>query len=362
MGVEEEMFLVDPDSGRLRAVSDRAMHAHRANDRAGDLDQELFLQQIETATRPHDDVDSLLADLRETRRTALVAARDAGAAVMIAPLPVIGEDVAETTPKDRYQQMIGEFAEVGRRGLTCGMHVHVDVASDEEAVGAADRVRPWLPVLAALSVNSPFHRDGDTGHASWRSRIWDGWPSAGPVEPFGDPAGYRAAIRALIESGAALDEAMAYFDVRLAASYPTLEVRVADVCTDLRDAVLIAVVARAMVDTAAHEWSDGIPVEPWRIEMLRGARWRAARFGLAGELLDPTTRRPAPAAEVLGSMIAWTADSLAATGDSALVEAGVERLLGEGTGAQRQRRVAGPDEDLRRVVEDLRLRTEESCA
>ena len=96
-----------------------------------------------------------------------------------------------------------------------------------------DHLRPWLPVLSAISVNSPFNSGRDTGHASWRSQLWGGWPTAGPAEPFGDRAGYEAATQALMDSGAAMDKGMLYLDARPPSAYPTVEMRVADVCTDV---------------------------------------------------------------------------------------------------------------------------------
>jgi len=361
VGVEEEMLLVDPRTGRLRAVSDRAVRAHARADGGDGLDQELFLQQIESASSPQQQMGDLLADLRKTRRAALDAAKAAGAVAVAVPVPLLADEDTTVTPEPRYESMLEEFVEVGREAGVCGMHVHVDVDSDEEAVGVADRIRPWLAVLSALAVNSPYHRGIDTGYASWRSHVWDRWPTAGPVEPFGNVVGYRSAVRDLLASGAAIDVAMIYFDARLAASYPTLEIRVADVCTDLRDAVLVATLARAVVDTAARAWRADEPIEPWRVDLLRAARWRATRDGVSGQLLDPATRTLEPAATVLASMLAWAADSLAATGDTCLAHDGIERVLSGGTGAQRQRRVAGDGMDLRAVVDDLRIRTEESC-
>ncbi len=108
------------------------------------------------------------------------------------------------------------------------MHVHVDVADDGEGVKVIDGLRPWLPVLRAMSVNSPYWRGTDTGYASWRSQVWARWPTAGPSDLFQDPEGYRAATEALVRSGAALDLGMLYFDARLSQSYPTVEIRVFD--------------------------------------------------------------------------------------------------------------------------------------
>ena len=113
--------------------------------------------------------------------------------------------------------MVDTFGEIGRGGGTCGMHVHVAIESDEEGVGVIDRIAPWLPVLLAVSANSPFVDGRDSGYASWRAQMWARWPSAGPTEPFGSAQAYHEASRFLLEAGAARDQGMLYFDARLSA-------------------------------------------------------------------------------------------------------------------------------------------------
>jgi carboxylate-amine ligase len=250
--------------------------------------------------------------------------------------------------------MLDLYGAVGKRGPVCGMHVHVEVDGDDEGVRVLDRLQPWLPVLVALSANSPFDRGIDTSYASWREQVWDGWPSSGPVEPFGDAEGYHEAVRRLIGSEAIIDEAMVYFDVRLAVEHPTVEIRVADVCTDIDDALMVAALTRALVETSA---SADEPVPPWRVELLRAGRWLARRYGVAGSLLDPWTGKPRPAAEVVGLVLEEVDDALRAAGDRDFVQKVTERLLRDGGGAGRQRAAAGDDVDLDAVARDLLDRT-----
>lgn len=359
MGVEEEMFLVDPRTRRLAAASDRAVAAQRSPD---EVEQELFLQQLETQSDPQHDLADLLADLRAARRSAADAARSAGARLAVMPTPVVADGDGVLTPKDRYERMMSRFGRVGRQALVCGMHVHVDVSDGDEAVAVVDRLRPWLPLVLAMSTSSPFDLGIDTSYASWRAEVWESWPSAGAVEPFGDAAGYDSAVAAIVASGAALDEGMLYLDARPSRSFPTVEIRVADVCTDLADTVVVAAVARALVDTCASDWRDGAALAPWRVDLLQAARWRARRDGLGGSLLDPVSREVAPAGQVLQTLLGTIAPALDAHGDRRLVEDGIARLLDEGTGATRQRAVAGPDLDLDAVVDDVLERTEASLA
>ncbi|WP_370616992.1 carboxylate-amine ligase [Mumia qirimensis] len=354
IGLEEEMLLVDPKTGRTTALSERAMRRHSGD---AEIEHELFLEQIETMTEPHASLDDLAAELEEIRRQAVAAARSAGASLIASGTPPLPSGESHVTPKPRYERMVEEAGEIGRFAAVCGMHVHIDVDSDDEAVGVMDRIQPWLPILLAISANSPYADGRDTDYASWRSRSWTAWPTAGPVEPFGDADTYHRAVRELIASGAALDEGMVYFDARIARALPTIEIRVADVCTDRRDGILVAALVRALVETEARAWSDGRAVDPWRVELLRGSRWQAARHGVSERLFDPATRELRPAGEVLDRLVTHVGEALAAAGDAAYVREGIERLLSSGSGADHQRRV-GVDGDLVAVVADLARRTD----
>ncbi len=262
VGIEEEMFLVDPETCLVRPVSHHAIRADEMGaDEPEELEQELFLQQIEVNTEPTTDLAELRAHLVAGRERASKAAMAAGAAILAAPTALFAARVAEVpTPKPRYQQMFDLYGEVGRRGPVCGMHVHVEVTDDDEGVRILDRIQPWLPVLVALAANSPFSDGIDTRYACWREQVWDGWPSAGPVEAFGDAERYHETVRRLVETGAVIDEAMVYFDARLAEHYPTVEVRVTDVCTDIDDALIVAALTRALVETVSVRSGGGGPV------------------------------------------------------------------------------------------------------
>ncbi len=393
MGVEEELMLVDPETLGLRAVSHVALAAHLdglvaparsadaldgsdwsdgsdgsdgsdESDRESSLDQELFLQQLETGTEACLTTSELRRSLLSSRRAAAAAAAAASAALVAVGTPVlaIGED--QVTPKPRYQRIVQEFGQIGRQGSVCGTHVHVDVADDAEGVRVIDGLRPWLPVLRALSVNSPYWHGHDTGYASWRSQVWGRWPSAGPSDPFGDPEGYSAATDALIASGAALDAGMLYYDARLSRRYPTVEVRVFDAMTEPDDVLLLAMLTRALVTTVAEETSGGRrgASSPWRSEMLRAAHWRASRDGLSRDLLDPGTGGRRPARDVVGGLVAHVRAALEDSADLDEVTDSFERLLARGTGAARQRAAAERGGGLEPVVADLLTRFAASWA
>ena len=345
LGVEEEFLLVDPATGRPRALGQAVLAA------SGELTGELQQEQVETGTKPCHSLDELSAQVRAARATAATAAADAGAA--LAPLATSPLPVEPTvTPSRRYRRMTRRFGLTAAEELTCGCHVHVAIDSADEGVAVLDRVRPWLAPLLALSANSPFWAGEDSGYRSYRTQVWQRWPSAGPYAPFGSPAAYRAFVDATLATDTLLDEGMIYLDARLSRQHRTVEVRVADVCRDPDDAVLVAGLVRALVQTAADAAGRGVAPDPVRTEVLRLAAWRASRSDVDAELLDPRTWRPAPAAEVLDALVAHVTPALEEAGDLDRVREQLAVVLRRGTGARRQREVLARTGDLAAVVRD----------
>ncbi|MGW6742653.1 glutamate--cysteine ligase [Streptomyces sp. NPDC055025] len=358
VGVEEELLLVDAATWEPYAVSAAVLEAAgRAGGGDGGFQKELHGQQLEFATCPRTEMTELAAEIRERRAEAAEYAGKAGAAVAAlatSPLPF----ESAINPDDRYLWMEREFGPITRAQLTCGCHVHVSVESDEEGVAVLDRIRPWLSVLLALTGNSPFWRGQDSGYSSYRSRVWGRWPSAGPVEIFGSAAAYHDYVASMVATGVLRDPAMAYFDARLAERYPTVEVRVADVCLDASTTVLLAALVRGLVETAAREWRDRERPLPHRVGSLRLASWRAGRSGLEDRLVDPLTMRPAPAEAVVRSLLAHVRDALRDHGDLPLAEDGLGRLLRTGNGARVQRDVLRRTGSLHAMVAECVRRTQ----
>jgi carboxylate-amine ligase len=339
IGVEEEFLLVDA-RGIPQPVGEDVVAVARENDDAdgvdeaevGGIEHELQLEQAETGTPPCADPVELGAAVLDRRQALDAAAIERGsrlAALGTSPLPVS----PTVTPDRRYERMMREYSITAQEQLTCGLHVHVDIASRAEGVGVLGGISPWLPVVVALGVNSPFWQGEDTGYNSYRRMLWDRWPGSGATEPFADEAEYDAAVEAMVRSGVLLDAGMVYFDARLSARYPTVEVRAADVQPEAADAVLLAVLVRALVDTAAAEPRSARP----RVELLRGAAWRAARSGLTGDLVDVENGTAVPALDLVERLVDHVTPALRANGDLDLVETSLERLVSRGTGADLQR-------------------------
>jgi glutamate---cysteine ligase / carboxylate-amine ligase len=353
-GVEEELLLVDPATGEAVPMAGDLLSLYVRPMDSGTgpvLTAEFQQEMIEVVTPPHSTMAALEADIIAGRAVADRAARDVGvrvAALGTSPLPTDPHPVQLR----RFVAMTEEYGLTAREQLTCGCHIHVAVESAEEGVAVLDRIRVWLPVLIALSANSPFWHGEDTGYASYRSQVWNRWPSAGPLEILGSPEAYHQLVHDMVSTGVAMDEGMIYFDARLSRHYPTVEFRVADVCLRPGNTVLLAGIARGLVETAAREWRQGVEPPAVPSALLRLAGWKAGRWGLRGELLDPLTSRPTAALAVVNSLLNHIREALENAGDLPRVEELVDHLLHAGTGAVRQLEVLHRTGDLEEVVAD----------
>ncbi|MEU0742201.1 glutamate--cysteine ligase [Streptomyces sp. NPDC006134] len=343
IGAEEEFHVLDVGSGRLvpraRAVLDRV---HRPG-----FTTELQQSVVERNSGVHDTLDGLYADLSGARRRLDAAASSLGLAVAAAgTVPLARVSPREVTADPRYRHMADEYRKVADEQLICSAQVHVDVPDRDTAVRAMCLVSPWLPPLLALSASSPFWLGADTGYASWRTMLWQRWPTAGPAGCHASAEEYDAAVEGLIASGVISDAGMVYHDVRPSAHQRTLELRICDACPRVETVVLVAGLFRALVRDACERLADGGgPGCDGHHDWLRAATWRAARSGLEGTLVDPRTRRAAPAAEVLRRMRDRLRPALEASGDWETVHTLLEQALSTGSSAHRLRRAAA-EEDL----------------
>lgn len=353
-GIEEEFLLVDPATGQPEPVAELALRQgaqRHASDLAPALTLEVQQEQIEAVGPVCTTLEELEASVRRGRAMADEAARSVGVrAAALATSPLWANP--SMVPLPRFQLMADRFGLTFKEQLTCGFHVHVGVASGEEGVAVLDRIRVWLPVLLALSANSPFWQGRDSGYASFRYQAWNRWPTAGPSELFGSERGYRRHIRSLLTTGVLVDEGMVYFDARLSRSHPTVEVRIADVCLDPAHAAAIAAMVRALVEQAALDWRAGIRAPRVSAAQLRLAGWQASVSGVEGQLLHPVLNVPCPAADAVEALLTHLRPVLAGSGDEGSVSRELARILTFGTGSRRQRETLAGSNSLAAVVAD----------
>ncbi|MFP3464642.1 glutamate--cysteine ligase [Leifsonia sp. SIMBA_070] len=350
-GVEEELLLVD-DDGRTAPVAESVLGGAEQRDAGGpQLAREIQQEMIEVISRPHETSARLLEEVFAGRaRAEAEAARFGAHAVALAASPLPSRPHPSETA--RYLGFMERYGRTARTSLTCGLHVHVSVDSPEEGVGVLDRIRTWLPLLVALSANSAVVDGEDTGYESFRFEAWNRWPGSGPTEVFGSVDAYREFEEGLLSTGVIVDQGMLYLDARLSRTHPTVEVRVADVCQDPGDAVTIAAVVRALVETAAREWQAGLKPCDVPATLIRLASWKAALCGVGAELLHPVRMRPVPAREAVRELFLHIADSADDAGDGEVVRSGLSTILARRTGSTMQRRAFARSGDPGDVVRE----------
>jgi carboxylate-amine ligase len=358
VGVEEEFLLVAPLTGEPAALNAKVAEAAAA--RGVELELELTSCQVETTSDVATSSDDLRRDLTRLRRAAADAAQATGARLLAVALPPTLPHDFPITDKPRYRRIAERFGMIAHEQGISGCHVHVAVEDRELAIEVSNGLRPWLPLLLALTANSAVYRNADTGHASWRSVLWGRWPSAGPPPHFHSAAEYDATVRMMIETGAMLDDGMVYWDVRPSAHFPTIEVRVADVPATVAETVLFATLVRALVMTVIGDAERGVAAPPLSAHALRAAYWKAARYGLEGELIDLTdghALRPAPV--LLDALVDRVKPALTTLGDYDMVRRESERVVAVGNGAARQRRAWRRRRDVSDVVDAVAAATVE---
>ena len=296
-----------------------------------------------------------LAEVGASLRSMREALRDAGEPLGIAPAAVATHPfsswrhVAVDTDAERYEQMADRFRLLAREHVICGCHVHIGVEDPDERVAVLRAARAWMPTLLALSTNSPYWQDEDSGYASYRTVVWTRWPTAGMPPAVDSPAELSALVEDLVAADAIEDETHLYWWVRPSLRHPTVEFRVCDTFLFVDDAVAVAGLIRALCWTALHEPEALGPVP--HDEVLRSAMWRAARYGLRRELVDCWQGRPRPAQDVVLDLVDAARPGLDHFNDSAVVEGLIGRLLDRGTGASAQRLTRAEEESGRGVVD-----------
>lgn len=348
-GVEEEFLLADPGTGRTVPAAAEVLKAAEEEPPAADgaaVHAELLQTQVEAATAPCATLDELAHQLTGGRERLAAAARGCGVWLVPSATSVLGGEAA-TTDGDRFTDIATRYAEVVRDYQACGCHVHVAVPDLETAVAVVNHLRPWLPTLLALSVNSPFHHGRDTGYGSWRMVEQSRFPGSGVPPWFRDADDYTERVARLVDCGVLADAAMTFWLVRPSPNWPTVEFRVADTAVDVSAALLQAALSRALVTTALTDLSLGREA-PWLDEqVLAAAVWSAARYGLGGAAVHPVRECRVPATELLDELIVRVAPALAEAGDLAATRELFAGVLRGGTGAERQRAAGEPYDVVR---------------
>jgi carboxylate-amine ligase len=362
IGVEEEYQIIDPTTRELRSRVERIIPA--AEEAVGDqVQRELYLSQIEIGTPICSTLGEVRAELARLRGEVIEAAnRDGSRIVAAGTHPFSSWEDQTLTPKARYIGIAQDYQQLAREHLIFGCHVHVGLRDREAAIEVMNRVRPWLAPLLALAANSPFWLGLDTGYSSFRTEIWRRWPMAGTPYLFDSRSEFDALVETLVATESITDGTKIYWDVRPSARFETLEFRVTDVCATVDEAVMVAGLVRALTMTCYEQARRGEDYLRARPELLRAAKWRAARYGLDADLIDVRGQQSLPAREVIESLLDFVRPALEEAGAWTEVSGIVAETLERGTGASRQRAVLAAAGRLEDVVDMLVAETAKGAA
>ncbi len=369
LGIEEEFFLVDPESRDLLVdphqgifeTCEKECGPHR-------VVREFLRSQIETNTRVCGSVAEVRTALGETRRIVIEAAQRHGAAVMAASIhPFASWRMQAATPRERYTQFVTTFQEAVRRFVVGGMHIHAGFGDPDSRIRVMTALRRYLPLLHALSTSSPFNAGHETGFKSYRLNLVGNLPRTSIPGPLRSRAEYDGLVDDYRRMNFIEDGSELWWDIRPSHAYPTVEMRICDICTRLDDAVCIAALYASLIRWLQRQDREGaLPIEP-PTELIAEDRWIAQRYGVLAFFGDRAHGgRRVDIYDYTANLIEELASDARALGCEAELHYALT-IIREGTGADQQvdlyrlRRLEGDTEEeaLRRVVDLVLAETRE---
>ncbi|WP_420549849.1 carboxylate-amine ligase [Curvivirga sp.] len=344
LGIEEEYLLVDPVTRNLTEdakVQEAVIEEVQANvsDDVGFATPEFLKAQVEIGTSVCHSAAEAREKLVVMRKAVAQAASNHGLAPIAASThPMANWQSVQHTDKERYKALAADLQSVGQRLVICGMHVHVGIEKDEHRIDLMNQISYFLPHLLALSGSSPFWRGRNTGLSSYRIAVFDELPRTGLPEKFESWAEYQNHLNVLIDAGVIEDGSKLWWDIRPHCRFPTLEMRLADICTRLDDGVAIAALYASLISMLQRLRKNN---QRWRIYnkmLVNENRWRAQRYGHVKGLIDFGRGEIISYSELLEEMIDLTKEDQERLGCVAEV-AHARTILERGTSAQNQVRV-----------------------
>lgn len=336
IGIEEEYLLVDPETRDLVANPPADVLDECQEILGPQVGSEFLRAQIEVGTKVSPDVPAAAEDLRRLRRAVMEVAERHGMSLIAASThPFAAWDRQRVTDKERYVMLARDLQVVARRLVICGMHVHVGIEDPDTRLDLMNQASYFLPHLLALSTSSPFWHGTRTGLKSYRMSVFYSLPRTGLPEQFSSWGEYERHVGALIDAGLIEDATKLWWDIRPSARYPTIEMRIADICTRIDDGIAVAALFQSILGML---WELRAHNQKWRTyaNMLVSENiWRAERYGVAEPLADFGRGELVPYADLLEELIAYVAPAARKLGCyEQLISA--REILDRGTSADRQ--------------------------
>ena len=360
IGVEEEFQIIDPETLELRSHVVQLLSSAAARG-VGDLvKQEMHQSIVETGTKICENVSELRLEMHRTRSELVLAAESTGLRVAAAGTHPFSSWIDQViSPGERYQHIVEEMGQLARSLLIFGMHVHIAMPDKQTTIDMMNMVRYFLPHLLALSTSSPFWMGRNTGLKSFRTTVFRRFPRTGIPEDFESWSEYENFINLLVKLNCIDTGKKIWWDVRPHPTYGTLEFRMFDTATRVEEAVAIAALTQAIVVKLHRLYTRNQSWRIYRRALVEENKWRAARYGIEGKLIDFGREAEVPMRELMLELMEFIDDVVDDLGSRSAVDY-IHTILNEGTSAERQLRVYQQTGDLKDVVRHLVMETRAS--
>lgn len=352
LGIEEEFQIIDPETRELRSQSGKILKEGQAT-MEGQVTSELHQSMVELGTEICQDISDARRQVVELRsKLARLAAEEGLKIASAGSHPFSQWRDQAITPNERYKTIVRDMQQTARSNVIFGLHVHVGIASREIGIDIMNQARYFLPHLFALSVNSPFWEGQNTGLKAYRQVIFQAFPRTGIPENFESLSEYEDYLDLLVSTNCIDNAKKIWWDVRLHPFFDTIEFRVCDAQSRVDDTIALAALMQALVVKLQRMREDNVNFRTYPGRLLDENRWRAARYGLTGKLIDFGRRQEIDARELIHEMLELVADEVEELGTrSEMVQ--IEKIMKEGTGADRQLAVWEETNDMKAVVDQI---------
>lgn len=352
IGVEEEFQIIDPSTCELRSHVMQLVSS-ASPDILDQVKEEMHQSIVETGTRICENVGELRLEMHRTRGELLAAADRAGLHVAAAGTHPFSSWIDQViSPGERYKNIVEELQQLARSLLIFGMHIHVAMPDKQTTIDLMNMVRYFLPHLLALSTSSPFWMGRNTGLKSYRTTVFRRFPRTGVPEDFQSWSEYENFVNLLVKLNCIDNGKKIWWDVRPHPAFGTLEFRMCDVTTKIEEAVAIAALTQALVVKLHRLYTRNQSWRVYRRALIEENKWRAARYGIEGKLVDFGKEAEVPMRQLIPELLELVDDVVDDLGSRSAVDY-VQTILSEGTSAERQLRVFEQTGDLKAVVRHI---------
>ncbi|MGE0564225.1 MAG: carboxylate-amine ligase [Pseudolabrys sp.] len=335
-GMEEEFFVFDARTRRAVRRMNKRFHASAKKALGDRVSREMLQSQIEAVTPPCGSMPHARDYLAHYRRTIAGLAKEHGLGIAaMATFPLAFWPEMTATQKPRYDAIMDDLQMIGFRNMLCGMHVHVAVPDVSARINLIMRLTPYLPLLLALSSSSPFWQGHFTGLHAYRLAAYDELPRTGLPELFRTEMDYDDYIAALSSAGVIPDASYIWWAMRPSLKFPTIELRVADSCTHLDDAVAIAALFRCLVRALDRDRNRNAGFDRVARAITAENKWRAQRYGIGARFVEPMERHALTIGEWLEAVVAVVAPDIEALHCESQIER-LRAIVRDGASADRQ--------------------------